>query len=235
MVRIALMADVHACEDSLRAVLRDIENRGIDRIFCLGDQVGYGPDPAACLKFLRSKNVSCLLGNHDAMTVAPGFSLEDFPRAVARPLELARRQINTETFQWLSGLPLMVREDGFQACHSSLNNPAQFLHMKGRREVEAHFRNQSEQISFFGHTHIPVLYHREPGGGLRKAPGLGTIRLEMPGQYAVGVGSAGFSRDGDPRVCWVEWDGAEKTVAFHRLSVDHRGREDRLRALLEHA
>ncbi len=232
MPRIAILSDVHACEDSLRTVIAEIQEQEIPTIYCLGDLVGYGPDPAVCVTLIRSHCAQTVMGNHDAMAVAQGFPLGDFPDAIAKPLVLAREQLDADALAWLADLPLVTSGEDFVACHASLDEPAVFTHIKSQREIDRHFRNQSTPLSFFGHTHIPTVYHRKPNGTLRHARGTGSLRLSAPGQFAVGVGSVGFPRDGDGRACWVEWDSESLTLTFHRTDVDRRGRQERLSSLL---
>jgi len=232
MQKIGLISDVHACEDSLRAVLKNIVERGVGEIFCLGDIVGYGPDPGSCVESIRKVAKVSVLGNHDAMAVARGFPLGDLPNAISLPLVRAREELDEAQRDWLENLPLVVRGQGFEACHGSLDAPALFTHIKGRREVGRHFRSQREGVSFFGHTHMTAVYHSSPDGRLRTAKGVGQFVLSEPGIYAVGVGSVGFPRDEDPRPCWVEFAPASRTITFHRVDADHRGRDERIRTLL---
>lgn len=216
----------------MRAVLKSIEERGVDRIICLGDIVGYGPDPAACVRMVRTVASASVLGNHDAMATAKGFPLDSLPDEISQPLIHAREELDESQSAWLENLPLVERGGGMEACHGSLDAPAMFTHIKGRREIERHFRNQGEGLSFFGHTHIPAIYHRAPDGRLRSAKGTGELTLSDPGIYAVGVGSVGFPRDEDSRPCWVEFNPESRTVTFHRVEADHRERDERIRALL---
>lgn len=216
----------------MQAVLKSIEERGVDRILCLGDIVGYGPDPAACVRTVRAVASAAVLGNHDAMATAKGFPLDSLPHEISQPLLHAREELDEASSAWLENLPLVERGGGMEACHGSLDAPALFIHIKGRREIERHFRKQEERVSFFGHTHIPMVYHRTPDGRLRSAGGTGEITLSDPGIYAVGVGSVGFPRDADSRPCWVEFEPESGTVTFHRVEADHKGRDERIRALL---
>lgn len=214
------------------AVLKDISDCGIDKILCLGDIVGYGPDPAACVEAVRAIATVSLAGNHDVMARDGKLPLDDMPEEISRPLILAREELDEAQIAWLWDLPLVAGGPGFEICHGSLHNPALFIHLDGRLEVELHFRSQRESLSFFGHTHVPSIYHSAPDGNIRLAKGVGQFALTEPGSYAVGVGSVGFPRDDDPRACWVEVESDSRTVAFHRVEVDWRRRNERLRALL---
>ena len=219
--RIAFISDVHACLAALEAVMGSISAQGITRIIFLGDMLGYGPDPAECFRLLRSAAEACVLGNHDVMATDSGFDLSGFPPGIAIPLELARRQLAEGEKHWLAGRPLTWSEAGVEAAHAGLHNPHLFIHLDTPEQARRHFSRQNATISFFGHTHIPVIYGLDEQGSLRLAPGEeGEIRLIGAGRYAVGVGSVAFSRDADPRACWVEFRPETPGVVFHRVEFD---------------
>ena len=219
--RIALFSDVHACMEALQAVLASISARGISRIIFLGDVLGYGPDPAECLRLLRTAAEVCLLGNHDAMAADAGFDLCRLSAPVAIPLDLARKQLDAGEMLWLEERPLTWNAEGLEASHAGLHNPGLFIHLETPEQVRRHLSRQTAAISFFGHTHVPVVYGLDERDRLRMAPGEeGKIVLAGAGRYAVGVGSAGFSRDDDPRACWVEFLPDAPGVIFHRVEFD---------------
>ena len=232
MDRIGFISDIHACEDSLLAVLKDIATHGIERIFCLGDIIGYGPDPLSCVDKIRAVSFVAVLGNHDAMALNRDIPLDGMPDEISLPLLHAREELGPDQIAWLRELPMTARGPGFEICHGSLDKHSRFSHLQGQREVERHFNSQREPLSFFGHTHVPSIFHRTPRGKIRFAKGIGRLALTEPGSYAVGVGSVGFPRDDDQRSCWVEFDPGSLTVEFHRLEVDRRQRDERLAALL---
>lgn len=231
--RIAIFSDVHACLEALQAVLASISARGISRILFLGDILGYGPDPAECLRLLRAGAQVCLLGNHDAMAADAGFDLSRLSAPVAIPLDLARKQLDAGEMLWLEERPLTWNAEGLEASHAGLHNPGLFIHLETPEQVRRHFSRQTAAISFFGHTHVPVVYGVDERDRLRMAPGEeGEILLGAPGRYAVGVGSVGFSRDDDPRACWVEFLPDAPGVIFHRVEFDAGAAARRTAAML---
>lgn len=230
---IAFFSDVHGCPDALEAVLNSISVQGVSQMIFLGDVLGYGPNPAECVRRLRAKADVCLLGNHDAMAVDDGFDLTVFPDEISIPLERARRELAPDEKEWLAGLPLTWSGEGIQASHASLGDPRLFIHVDSSERARQHFSQQNSPLSFFGHTHIPVVYGQDRRGGLRMAPGMeGEIRLNGSERYAVGVGSVGFPRDGDPRACWVEFRPDIPSVIFHRVEFDVESIEFRTAEML---
>ena len=207
---------MHGSREALESVLENAGNRGCGAVVCLGDIVGYGDEPVACVDRIRELAVRTVLGNHDVMALSDA-SLEGLPSAVAAPIQLARRELSEAQKAWLNGLPLIDEIEGIEICHASLHAPGRFVHQAGIADLQLHFGKQSAKISFFGHTHVPIVYHESPKGRIRMARGVGKILLSSPGRYAVGVGSVAFSRDEDERPCWVEFDPMEMSVCFHRL------------------
>ncbi|MEI6279245.1 MAG: metallophosphoesterase family protein [Verrucomicrobiae bacterium] len=233
--RIAFLSDIHGCEEALGRVLASIAAQGISRMISLGDVLGYGPSPAECVRLLRQSAEVCLIGNHDAMAVTDGFDLSMMSAPVAIPLELARRELDAEQKRWLESLPLTWNGDGIQASHASLHEPSLFTHIENSQHVRRHFSRQTAGISFYGHTHVPVVYCLDDRGRLGMASGNGEVLLSKPGRYAVGVGSVGFARDGDPRACWVEFRPNTPSVIFHRVDFDFDALELKVANMLETA
>lgn len=219
--RIAIFSDVHGCPEALEAVLHSISGRGISRILFLGDMLGYGPDPVPCLRRLRAVAEVCLLGNHDAMASHDGHDLSPMPAPIAIPLQRARMKLDAEEMLWLAERPLIWKAGGIQASHGSLGAPHLFIHLDTPKLVRQHFSRQTEAISFFGHTHVPVIYGLDDRGHILEASGAeGETHLTGASRFAVGVGSVGFSRDGDSRACWVEFHPNPPSVRFHRVDFD---------------
>ncbi|MEI6071815.1 MAG: metallophosphoesterase family protein [Verrucomicrobiae bacterium] len=231
--RIAFFSDVHGCVEALEAVLASISAQGISRIIFLGDVLGYGPEPAECVRRLRQCAEVCLVGNHEAM--AANFDLSGMSPSVAVPLELARRELDDEQKRWLVSLPLTWNGEGIQASHASLHEPSLFTHIVNAQHVRRHFSRQTAGISFYGHTHIPVVYCLDDTGRLRTAPGQGEVQLDGAGRYAVGVGSVAFARNDDPRACWVEFRRDPPGVVFHRVEFDAAALESQVAAMLQSA
>ena len=104
---IAIVSDIHGNIDALEAVLEDITRHSVSQIFCLGDIVGYGPEPAECVQSIIGLCDSTVLGNHEAMFfIAQQILEEDWEVAIGRPLQLANEQLNQDQRSWLANLPM---------------------------------------------------------------------------------------------------------------------------------
>jgi diadenosine tetraphosphatase ApaH/serine/threonine PP2A family protein phosphatase len=227
---IALISDIHANLEALRAVLADIDRLRVREVFCLGDTLGYGPDPRECLELVRERCRVTLLGNHDAaVLVEPDGFAESAEQAVLWHRELLTGGDEPRRWEFLAGLSDTHTEGGTLLVHGSPRNPR---HEYVFPEDIDNARKMTRILAlidgecFCGHTHIPgILFAEGPEGPFswemdgdsKKA----AYRLRPRGPKAlVNVGSVGQPRDGDWRACYALWDG--EVVVFRRIPYDVR-------------
>lgn len=219
----AVISDIHANIDALEAVLKDIADFPVRGMFCLGDIVGYGPEPGACVRRVIENCAASVLGNHEAMLLLVDKILkEDWEASVGQPLKIAKAQVPQKDLAWLKDLPITVDLDPITLSHASLNEPPEFNYIYETTEVEAHFAAQSTFISFNGHTHVPGIWEENPGTlGVRSLkPGDKPVRLDPSKRYTVNVGSVGQPRDGDPRASYALYDYEQHLLVMRRVEYD---------------
>lgn len=232
---IAIVSDIHANIDALGAVLTDIAAQRCFSIFCLGDTIGYGPEPGACVKYMREFSPINLMGNHEAMYLATK------PKGRKRlnsdelgdlwpPLELCHRQLKTDDAKWISELPLVVPVADMELVHGSLHEPPSFGYIINKSLAKEHFAKQTTRFSFYGHTHIPVVWEEKNQKITSYTPGVGPITLDPDCRYAIGVGSVGQPRDDDPRACYVIFQPGSDTIEFRRVAYDIKKAQGRFLA-----
>lgn len=211
----AILSDIHGNFEALSAVLDDIEQQHVDDVCCLGDVVGYGPNPGECLAAVM-KMPLCILGNHDEAVITEPV---DMPPTVLRSIRWTRDQLNQQfgdsAMSYLKSLPRLQHEAQFLFVHGSPRDPThEYVHrmdIHDERKMEALFE-QVPQYCFQGHTHIPGVFTRERVFDLESCNScypLGDKKL------MVNVGSVGQPRDGDPRACYAIID--QETVQFRRV------------------
>jgi diadenosine tetraphosphatase ApaH/serine/threonine PP2A family protein phosphatase len=220
-VKRAVLSDVHGNLEALEAVLADIEQQDISEIYCLGDIVGYGPNPCECLDLLLDVRV-CVLGNHDQGAL---FDPEGFSSGAERAIFWTRDQLqragndarNQARWNFLCELPRQHAENGYLYVHGSARNPLNEYvfpeDVYNPHKLEKIFSLIS-RYSFQGHTHVPGVF-REQGRFQRPDELGGSIRLG-PGKAMINVGSVGQPRDGDPRACYVVQE--DDFVTFRRVA-----------------
>ena len=228
----AIFSDIHANIDALDAVMKDIADFPVRGMFCLGDIVGYGSEPGACIRRVIETCSASVLGNHEAMLLLVDKILEeDWEPSVGQPLKIAKAQIPVKDLSWLKDLPITVDLDPITLSHASLNEPPEFNYIYETTEAEAHFAAQTTFISFNGHTHVPGIWEENPETlGVRcLKPSDKPIRLDPSKRYTVNVGSVGQPRDGDPRASYALYDYEQHILLMRRVEYDIKKAQARFR------
>lgn len=219
----AILSDIHSNVEALRAVLEDIARRDVEEIVCLGDVIGYGPSPLQCIDLARLFKFS-LMGNHeDALTLKP----VGFNEKALRAIEWTRLQLNhpdepkekkRERWNFLGDLKRSATEGDAVYVHGSSRDPTREYIFPSdatdKRKMDAVF-SKIEHVCFAGHTHVSGVFTE--GGYITAIPER-PMSLKGYGKVLVNVGSVGQPRDGDPRACYVLFDG--EAVTFVRVEYD---------------
>ena len=218
----ALISDIHGNLEALRVVLEDIRKQGISDIYCLGDVIGYGPNPCECLDEVMANCKICILGNHDQAAV---FDPDGFNPVALRAVFWTREQLDNgpggtkkvhQRWDYLGELPRLYTEDHLMFVHGSPREPTNEYvfpeDVYNLRKMETLF-NLFETYCFQGHTHIPGVFTSRMEFITPEDCG---YEYQLTGEKAmINVGSVGQPRDNDPRCCYVILD--EDHVVFRRL------------------
>ncbi len=225
MVKRAVISDIHGNLEALEAVLADAQAQGAENFFCLGDVVGYGPNPRECVDCVLSFDM-CILGNHDQGAL---YDPEGFSSGAERAIFWTRDQLENPAgnpqaaarrWEFLSQLPRTRRIDSFLFVHGSARNPLNEYvfpeDVYNPRKLERLF-SLIDRFCFQGHTHVPGVFTED--GRFLSPPELKfKYPLATPGKAMVNVGSVGQPRDGDKRSCYVLLD--ENQLEFRRVEYD---------------
>lgn len=220
MRRFALISDVHGNIAALDAVLGDIDAHGPAELYCLGDLVGYGPEPGAVIARIRERGIPTVLGNYDEGvgndTGSCGcyYATEEARSDGEASYEFTARVLSGADKEWLAGLPREIRFDAEGArvllAHGSPRRINEYLLPDRSDEQLLRLAEQAEaDVVCVGHVHVP--YHRQidaPSGAV---------------VHYVSAGAAGRPKDGDPRACWVEVaiaSGGSVETRVHRVAYD---------------
>ncbi len=221
-MRALVVADVHANLAAFEAVL---EHAGrFDLLWSLGDVVGYGPDPGACIALLRRLPNLAISGNHDLAAIG-AIGLEEFNPFAAEAARWTAGQLTAAERAWLSGLPQIVVEGEFTLVHGSLRDPA-WDYLLAEEEADEHLRRQVTPYCLVGHTHFAAVFFE--GRKERLDDG---ARLALDGTLLVAnPGSVGQPRDGDPRAAYAIVDTAAQQVEFRRAPYNVAATQAKMRA-----
>lgn len=225
-MRILVLSDVHANRNALEAVLSAAGT--VEAVWCLGDLVGYGPDPNECIEILRSlPNLTCLLGNHDAAAIDQ-IALEAFNRDARLNIQWLQSTLKPENKDFLMSLPerQVVRE--VTLTHGSPRNPV-WEYLLDSGSAAENFFFFDTQLCLVGHTHIPLIYTAHPESDRIERqilrPG-DPVRLN--GRAILNPGSAGQPRDHDPRAAYAIFDPEAYTWESLRVDYDISSVHDRI-------
>jgi len=229
----AIISDIHSNVEALDAVLADVARRKVESIVCLGDVIGYGPQPRETLKRSTEWEIT-LLGNHEKACM---FHPEDFNERARIALEWTRDQLNSKSaspddnfklWSLIGAMPTQHKIDNALLVHGSPRDPVREYMLPRDAQDAVKMREVFERMPvdfcFVGHSHVPGVYTEAPSF-------LSPIRFpdgfrRSQGKALVNVGSVGQPRDGDTRASYVTFDG--ETVWFHRVEYDFKATQKKI-------
>jgi predicted phosphodiesterase len=228
-MRVAIASDIHGNKQAFEAVIAAAEDAGAEELWCLGDLVGYGAEPDACVALADAHCTVCLAGNHD-LAVVEVLSLDDFSRGAALAAYWTREVIRPETREYLLSLSPQSSAEGVGLFHASPRDPI-WEYVLSALAAELCFDATDFRISFIGHSHVALSFHRPEG-----EPASGTTRREgvevdlTAGEWLINPGSVGQPRDGDARAAWLMLDTGNWTATWRRAEYDIAGAQAAIRA-----
>lgn len=212
-MKYAILGDIHANLEALRAVLEDAQKEKIDDYVCVGDLVGYAANPNECVEIIQELGCPVVKGNWDAYA-STNDKLSQFRSQPAASIRWTRKQLSAKNRQWLGGLELVRHVGSFSIVHATLDVPERWAYVMDKLAAASNFRYQNTPVCFYGHTHSPLAFVRDNAvrGGLFEK-----LRLDTGKHYFINVGSVGQPRDGDPRAGYVIYDIRANEVRLRRL------------------
>jgi diadenosine tetraphosphatase ApaH/serine/threonine PP2A family protein phosphatase len=203
---LAVLSDVHGNLEALRAVLDDLDAAGAREILNLGDMVGYGPEPEACVRLLRERGAVSVLGNHELGLVeaeARGW----FNPQARKALERTRRLVSEDSLAYFRTLPRAVTRAGARFVHGCPPElVTKYLFELDADDLRATFGLYPERLCFAGHTHeLERISLTIDGEVAHKGLGRGVLRLDPAQRHLINAGAVGQPRDGDNRAKYVLW------------------------------
>ncbi|MBI2829754.1 MAG: metallophosphoesterase family protein [Chloroflexi bacterium] len=228
-MRYAIIADIHANLDAFTAVLEDIRRRGgADEFWCLGDTVGYGPEPHQCVELLRQQKHICIVGNHDLAAIGK-LDISDFKPYAAAAVRWTTDRLKPDDVEYPSRLPLTIVRENFTLAHGSPRYPIweYLLSTIVAKENFAYFQTRSCLV---GHSHVPLIYELVGDDCiLHEFPADTTVKLST-NRLIINPGSIGQPRDGDPRASYCIYDSESHTVSHYRVEYDIEATQSKMRA-----
>jgi predicted phosphodiesterase len=221
-MRVAVLSDIHGNRHALEAVLTDVAESGATDLWCLGDVVGYGAEPNACVELVVEHAALCLAGNHD-LAVTGALPLEDFSKAAALAARWTQEELAREGIDFLAGLASAGEAGPIGLYHASPRDPV-WEYVISELLAELCFDEQTQRIGLIGHSHVALSFVRpdgEPAQGDKRAAG--DVMDLRTGEWLLNPGSVGQPRDGDPRAAWMLLDTDSAQAEWRRTAYDVDG------------
>ncbi len=226
-MRYAIIGDIHSNLIAFKAVLQDIEKKGgFDRIWCLGDVVGYGPEPHACIELLLQHDHICVAGNHDWAAIGRIDTL-DFNEDAALANKWTAQQLTEEDKDYLKSLPLNLIDDNFSLAHGSPREPS-WEYLLSTRAAQDNLEFFNTTFCLVGHSHIPLVFeYSDNSVNLSQFRDKATLKLGT-NRLIVNPGSVGQPRDGDPRASYVLYDSDAGVIHHHRIEYNIEATQEKM-------
>lgn len=223
----AILSDIHGNYEALQAVLRDIKSAGIEEIVCLGDIVGYGPNPAECVRAARDFDL-VVMGNHDyAALNGPS---EFFTERAANAVYWTANHLDDEDMDFISGFEEQFSAKRFLYVHGSPRNPIS-EYLMPNDPVHAPEKMQEsfdliDGVCFVGHTHYAGLFLESTMSFYKAADIDNSVALDPSDKAIVNVGSVGQPRDGNPKACYAIYD--QSNLWWRRVAYDYKATMEKI-------
>jgi predicted phosphodiesterase len=228
-MRVAIASDIHGNKQAFEAVIEAAEAEGADELWCLGDLVGYGAEPDACVALAEAHCTICLAGNHD-LAVVGVLSLDEFSRGAALAAYWTREVIRPQTREYLLSLSPQSRAEGIGLFHASPRDPV-WEYVLSTLAAELCFDATRFRVSLIGHSHVALSFNRpegQPASGTTRRDG---VQVDLrAGEWLINPGSTGQPRDGDPRAAWLMLDTEGWTAKWRRAEYDIARAQSAIRA-----
>jgi len=231
----AFISDIHSNLEALKSVLDDIDRKGYEVVYCLGDVIGYGPDPVACVDLVRKRCSVTLMGNHDEALLKGAWGFNPLARTA---IDWTRKQLRPRFFRagsrrrwnFFSELPVSHKEEGLLLVHASPREPTtEYILPRNMPWPEfLELFDLFDSVCLVGHTHVPGIFLPSPTFVAQQDAGE-TFRANGS-KMIINVGSVGQPRDQDWRACYLSVEG-DGLFRFHRVQYPVEVTQRKIRAI----
>jgi predicted phosphodiesterase len=228
-MKVAVISDIHGNRHAFEAVLGDVAASDAHELWCLGDLVGYGAEPDACVELARAHVAVCLAGNHDLAAIGH-VPVAAFTRGAGLSLQWTREVMRSDNLDFLAGLRPQGREGPVDLFHASPRDPV-WEYVLSSLLAELCLDEQPQRVGLIGHSHVALAFARDDGELATGEPRREGTELDLAsGEWLVNPGSVGQPRDGDRRAAWLLLDLDEWRASFRRTEYDVSGAAAAIRA-----
>ncbi len=218
-MKLAVLSDVHANLEALNAVVRDIESKAVEKVFFLGDAVGYGADPNKCVDILDSLCEVKLLGNHDY--VALGLeSARNFNPMAQQSIMWTQEKLTDDTIEKLSDFEMEGTFLDYYMVHATPESPTDWNYILDPHDAMRNFDHFSQKFCIVGHSHLPCVFTLNPGDTIAMSGSKELFGADADTRYIINTGSVGQPRDGIKDACYLLIDNDTEKFEYIRVPYD---------------
>ena len=218
-MKVAVISDIHGNKQAFEATLEAVAASDAAEMWCLGDLVGYGADPDACVELAREHTAVCLAGNHD-LAVTGEIPLGEFSRGASVAAQWTMDVIAPANLAFLQTLKPQGDEDSVGLYHASPRDPV-WEYVLSALLAELCLDEQHHRLCMVGHSHVALSFTRRQGELTTGEPRRDGAQLDLSaGEWLINPGSVGQPRDGDPRASWLLLDLDAPSASFQRTEYD---------------
>lgn len=228
-MKVAVISDIHGNRHAFEAVLQDVAASDAHELWCLGDLVGYGAEPDACVELARAHAAVCLAGNHDLAAIGR-VPVAAFTRGAGLSLQWTQEVMHPDNLDFLARLSPQGREGPVELFHASPRDPV-WEYVLSSLLAELCLDEQRQRVGLIGHSHVALAFARDDGELATGEPRREGTELDLTsGEWLLNPGSVGQPRDGDRRAAWLLLDLDDWRACFRRTEYDVSGAAAAIRA-----
>ncbi|KPJ77080.1 MAG: hypothetical protein AMJ54_09360 [Deltaproteobacteria bacterium SG8_13] len=219
-MRLAIISDIHGNWDAFQAVLKNMDRAGVDAVVCLGDNIGYGPEPNEVIAALQQRNIPSVLGNHELAFLQPE-RLAWFNPTARQSLSLTFERLSEGSRSYISRMEAVLVDHGCRFVHGFPPDSVTTYYFELAEEATCKtFDTYAETYCFIGHSHDLVLLACRQGRLENRPLTEGLLELEPGNRHIVNAGSVGQPRDGDNRAKYLIWDSTGSVLEVRYVAYD---------------
>ena len=205
-----------------------MSGKDIGQYLCVGDIVGYGAQPAKCIRRIQEMGFTCVAGNHDHAAIGR-LDISYFNYQAREAVEWTRGRLGVTKAEYLSELPLVAVVDGFTLAHGTVHRPEAFGFIETVFAAQLSFHAMTTPVAFLGHSHVPIAFLESEGHESVTYTQSTEIELRHVSKAIINVGSVGQPRDDDPRACYAIYDTDTQAVELRRIEYDIESAQAKIR------
>jgi predicted phosphodiesterase len=219
-MRLAVISDIHGNLDAFNQVLADIDRSKVDEIICLGDNIGYGPEPDQVIKTVQARRISSVIGNHELAVIQPKF-LKWFNPVARKSIQKSLPLLSERSLSYISKQKSFFVAHGCRFVHGFPPDSALiYMFQVSEHRKRLALKNMRENVCFVGHTHMLEMIRYDGLSCDTKSLNEGITDLEYEEKYIFNIGSVGQPRDGDNRAKYAIWDVSDHTLEIRSVPYD---------------